>query len=185
MSPETERVVITVDDKGPGIPPSEREKVFEPFYRIDNSRDPDTGGVRLGLSVTRSIIREHGGEVGLASRMGGGLSVRLELPSDPAVSPDQEEPTSGRDARKPDVLTNDSDLPSPHRTWKAREAETFFAPESLNQATRNAAWAEADSSTAPGRERLHFATSDPLSAALIVAPMVSTARRIGSASRCA
>ena len=91
LSPETQRVVIAVDDEGPGIPPSEREKVFEPFYRIDSSRDPETGGVGLGLSVTRSIIWEHGGEISLASRMGGGLSVRLELPSDPALSPDQEE----------------------------------------------------------------------------------------------
>jgi signal transduction histidine kinase len=53
LSPETEHVVIAVEDEGPGIPPSQREKVFEPFYRIDNSRDPDTGGVGLGLSVTR------------------------------------------------------------------------------------------------------------------------------------
>jgi signal transduction histidine kinase len=91
LSPETEHVVITVDDEGPGIPPSEREKVFEPFYRIDGSRDPDTGGVGLGLSVTRSIIWEHGGEISLASRKGGGLSVRLELPSGSApISTDQE-----------------------------------------------------------------------------------------------
>ena len=102
LSPETERVVITVDDEGPGIPPSEREKVFDPFYRIGSSRDPDTGGVGLGLSVTRSITWELGGEITLASRKGGGLSVRLELPSNPALSPDQEEARSSRDARKPD-----------------------------------------------------------------------------------
>ena len=102
LSPETERVVITVDDEGPGIPPSEREKVFDPFYRIGSSRDPDTGGVGLGLSVTCSIIWELGGEITLASRKGGGLSVRLELPSNPALSPDQEEARSSRDARKPD-----------------------------------------------------------------------------------
>jgi signal transduction histidine kinase len=91
LSPETGRVVITVDDEGPGIPPSEREKVFEPFYRIDGSRDPDTGGVGLGLSVTRSITWEHGGEISLASRMGGGLSVRMELPLGPQPnSHDQE-----------------------------------------------------------------------------------------------
>jgi signal transduction histidine kinase len=91
LSPETEHVVITVDDEGPGIPPSEREKVFEPFYRIDGSRDPDTGGVGLGLSVTRSTIWEHGGEITLASRNGGGLSVRLELPSEAKLmSSDQE-----------------------------------------------------------------------------------------------
>ena len=102
LSPETGRVVMTVDDEGPGIAPSEREKVFEPFYRIDSSRDPDTGGVGLGLSVTRSIIWEHGGEISLASRKGGGLSARLDLPSDAGlISSDQERDRSG-DAQKPD-----------------------------------------------------------------------------------
>lgn len=102
LSPETGRVVITVDDEGPGIAPSERAEVFEPFYRIESSRDPDTGGVELGLSVTRSIIWEHGGEISLASRKGGGLSVRLELPSDAGlISSDQEGDRSG-DAQKPD-----------------------------------------------------------------------------------
>jgi signal transduction histidine kinase len=73
--------VIAVEDRGPGIPGSQREKVFEPFYRLDNSRNPDTGGVGLGLSVARSIAREHGGDIILASRKGGGLSARLELPA--------------------------------------------------------------------------------------------------------
>jgi signal transduction histidine kinase len=73
LSPETDRIFITLDDEGPGIPPSEREKVFEPFYRIDSSRDPDTGGVGLGLSVARSTVWEHGGEITLASRKGGGV----------------------------------------------------------------------------------------------------------------
>ena len=104
LSPDTDHVVITVDDEGPGIPPSERENVFEPFYRIGGSRDPDTGGVGLGLSVTRSIW-EHGGEISLASRKGGGLSVRLELPSDAGlISSDQEGDRSG-DAQKPDKGT--------------------------------------------------------------------------------
>ena len=65
--------------KGPGIPRSERQKVCEPFYRIESSRNPDTGGVGLGLSVTRSIIWEHGGDIVFANRKGGVLSVRLEL----------------------------------------------------------------------------------------------------------
>ena len=80
LIPEAARIVITVEDEGPGIPRSEREKVFEPFYRVGEARDPDTGGVGLGLSVTRSIIWEHGGDIVLASRKGGGLNVRLELP---------------------------------------------------------------------------------------------------------
>ena len=80
VSLEAGLVLVTIDDKGPGIPPSEREKVFEPFYRRDPSRNPDTGGVGLGLSIARSVILEHGGDIHLASRKGGGLHVRLELP---------------------------------------------------------------------------------------------------------
>jgi signal transduction histidine kinase len=81
LSAEPDRVVVAVEDQGPGIPRSQREKVFEPFYRGDNSRNPDTGGVGLGLSVARSIAREHGGDIILAARKGGGLSARLELPA--------------------------------------------------------------------------------------------------------
>ena len=91
LIPETERVVITVEDEGPGIPRSEREKVVDPFYRIEGARNPDTGSVGLGLAVTRSIIWEHGGDISLAARKGGSLSVRLALPAGPGPSsPDQE-----------------------------------------------------------------------------------------------
>jgi hypothetical protein len=75
--------VITIEDEGSGIPRSEREKVFEPFYRIGSARDPTTGGVGLGLSITRSIVWEHGGDITLGNRKGGGLSVRVALPAGP------------------------------------------------------------------------------------------------------
>ena len=81
LTSDTGRIVVAVEDRGPGIPRSEREKVFDPFYRIEGSRNPDTGGVGLGLSVARSITREHGGDIVLAARKGGGLSARLELPA--------------------------------------------------------------------------------------------------------
>ena len=87
LAPEAGRVVITIEDEGPGIPRSEREKVFEPFYRIGSARDPSTGGVGLGLSVTRSIVWEHGGDITLGNRKGGGLSVRVELPAWAPTSP--------------------------------------------------------------------------------------------------
>jgi signal transduction histidine kinase len=79
---EPDRVVIVVDDDGPGIPVEEQEKVFAPFYRPDASRDPGKAGVGLGLSVARTIAREHGGDVTLANRDGGGLSARIELPAE-------------------------------------------------------------------------------------------------------
>ena len=104
LIPEVERAVITIEDEGPGIPRDEREKVFEPFYRIEGARDPDKGGVGLGLSVTRSIVWEHGGEIVLGNRKGGGLSVRLELPAGAELrSPDQEEIRSTAEARRTDL----------------------------------------------------------------------------------
>lgn len=81
LTAEAGRIVVAVNDRGPGIAHSEREKVFEPFYRIEGSRNPDTGGVGLGLAVARSIAREQGGDIVLAARTGGGLSARLELPA--------------------------------------------------------------------------------------------------------
>jgi signal transduction histidine kinase len=78
---EAGRTVITIADEGSGIPRNEREKVFEPFYRIGSARDPSTGGVGLGLSVTRSIVWEQGGDITLGARKAGGLTVRVELPN--------------------------------------------------------------------------------------------------------
>ncbi|KAA0587986.1 signal transduction histidine kinase [Azospirillum lipoferum] len=72
--------LIHIDDDGPGIPEAEFEKVFAPFYRLERSRSRDTGGVGLGLSTARSIIRGHGGDVTLANRGGGGLRATVTLP---------------------------------------------------------------------------------------------------------
>jgi two-component system OmpR family sensor kinase len=71
---------VEIDDDGPGIPPSDREKVFEPFYRREPSRSRQTGGIGLGLAVVRSIARGHGGDVDLVNRVGGGLTARVQLP---------------------------------------------------------------------------------------------------------
>jgi signal transduction histidine kinase len=81
LAREPECVVVTIDDDGPGIPADEQEKVFAPFYQSDRSRNPHSGGVGLGLSVARTIAREHGGDVTLANRTGGGFRARLELPT--------------------------------------------------------------------------------------------------------
>jgi signal transduction histidine kinase len=71
---------IVIDDDGPGIPDGEKETVFRPFYRIDDSRNRETGGVGLGLTVARSIIRSHSGDLTLANREGGGLRAVVNLP---------------------------------------------------------------------------------------------------------
>ena len=77
---EPGRVVILVDDDGPGIPPEQQEKVFAPFYRLESSRNRETGGAGLGLALVRTIAHGHGGSVVLANRPEGGLRARLELP---------------------------------------------------------------------------------------------------------
>ena len=75
-----ENIQISVEDEGPGMPESQLEAVFDPFYRIESSRSRDTGGVGLGLSVARSIVDAHGGQIVLANRPTGGLQVMVELP---------------------------------------------------------------------------------------------------------
>jgi signal transduction histidine kinase len=70
---------ITIADDGPGIPEAELERVFEPFYRVESSRSRETGGVGLGLSVARDIVRAHGGELTLRNRPEGGLEAVLTL----------------------------------------------------------------------------------------------------------
>ena len=74
-------VTILVDDEGPGIAPELTEQVFQPFFRIEGSRNRDTGGVGLGLSVARTIIRGHGGDIALGNRPEGGLRVTVTLPA--------------------------------------------------------------------------------------------------------
>jgi signal transduction histidine kinase len=71
---------ITVEDDGPGIPAAEQENVFAPFYRLESSRNTSTGGVGLGLSVARTVIHGHGGEVCLRNRPEGGLRAEVTLP---------------------------------------------------------------------------------------------------------
>ena len=71
---------VVVEDDGPGIPEDQREEVFRPFYRIENSRNPDTGGVGLGLSIVRDAVRGLGGEISLEDSSLGGLRVRIRLP---------------------------------------------------------------------------------------------------------
>jgi len=73
-------VEILVDDDGPGIPPEQREAVFRPFFRLDPSRNVATGGVGLGLTIARDVVRGHGGDLVLDDSPLGGLRARLKLP---------------------------------------------------------------------------------------------------------
>ncbi len=75
-----DRVAIHVRDTGPGIAPERMEEVFQPFVRLEGSRNRTTGGVGLGLAVARQIARAHGGDVTLSNRAGGGLAATLSLP---------------------------------------------------------------------------------------------------------
>jgi len=77
---ESEQVQFIVEDHGPGIPESERERVFEPYVRLEASRARHTGGTGLGLAIARAIARGHGGDVALESREGGGLRAILKFP---------------------------------------------------------------------------------------------------------
>jgi signal transduction histidine kinase len=75
----TDTVEILIDDRGPGIPQAQCEQVFAPFYRMEDSRNRETGGVGLGLSIARAIVRHHGGDVVLSSNEPG-LRAAVVLP---------------------------------------------------------------------------------------------------------
>jgi signal transduction histidine kinase len=89
VSASTEWVEIVVDDDGSGIPTHLHEDVFRPFYRVESSRNRQTGGVGLGLAAARSAVRGHGGDILLERSASGGLRVRARLPAiaDTAIGP--------------------------------------------------------------------------------------------------
>jgi len=73
-------LTVSVRDQGPGVPASEVERIFEPFYRVAESRDRDTGGEGIGLAITSRVMKAHGGSARADNRAGGGFEVRLSLP---------------------------------------------------------------------------------------------------------
>jgi signal transduction histidine kinase len=87
LPPDGRAVVLRVEDRGPGIPREERERVFEPFYRgpaAERNRAPGSG---LGLSLVRHVVRAHGGSVRAEAREGGGAALVVELPAARAEEP--------------------------------------------------------------------------------------------------
>jgi signal transduction histidine kinase len=81
-APESGLIQLDVRDRGPGIPQSERELIFTPFYRRAGASEAD-GGVGLGLSLARQIARRHGGDIACLPRESGGACFRVTLPAEP------------------------------------------------------------------------------------------------------
>ena len=78
-----EHLIVTVDDDGPGIPPQDRERIFEPFFRLDKSRQADSGGVGLGLAIVHRIMGLHEGGTTVQESPLGGARISLSFPIDP------------------------------------------------------------------------------------------------------
>jgi two-component system sensor histidine kinase CpxA len=77
---DDQRVTVTVRDSGPGVPDAELGNIFDPFYRIDEARQRETGGFGLGLSIAQRAIQQHGGSIRAANLPAGGLQVTIQLP---------------------------------------------------------------------------------------------------------
>lgn len=76
-----ERVVVDIADDGPGIAAEDRERVFDRFARLDDARDRSSGGTGLGLAIARQVANEHGGDIEVLDRPGGGTIMRVTLPT--------------------------------------------------------------------------------------------------------
>ena len=79
-------VAILIRDQGPGVPDRDLERIFEPFYRVAESRDRDTGGEGIGLAITAQVMKAHGGSAKAANGEQGGFEVRLNLPAGPLAA---------------------------------------------------------------------------------------------------
>lgn len=80
LESDDKRLELTIDDDGPGIPADKRDDVFKAFYRVEGSRNKDTGGVGLGLAIAKDVIVSHGGSIQLEDSDLGGLRVLISLP---------------------------------------------------------------------------------------------------------
>ncbi|MGB0119197.1 MAG: ATP-binding protein, partial [Terriglobales bacterium] len=80
-----EQIIVRVLDSGPGVPDQALPKIFEPFYRLDDARNRQTGGAGLGLSIADRAIRLHGGQLRASNRKEGGLQVEIRIPAGPPV----------------------------------------------------------------------------------------------------
>jgi len=85
QSANGEEIVVRVLDSGPGVPSEALPKIFEPFYRLDDARNRQTGGAGLGLSIADRAIRLHGGQLRASNRKEGGLEIEIRIPAVPPV----------------------------------------------------------------------------------------------------
>jgi two-component system sensor histidine kinase GlrK len=83
-SPGGRRILITIADRGPGVPEGQREKIFERFHQVPRTARRGEGGVGLGLAICREIVTAHGGDLWVEERPGGGSLFRILLPLAPA-----------------------------------------------------------------------------------------------------
>lgn len=81
LKKEGDRIRVIIEDNGPGIPKEDLDNVFKPFYRMEGSRNRETGGTGLGLAIARSVFRHHGGDIIIKNRAEGGLRVEAFLPA--------------------------------------------------------------------------------------------------------
>ncbi len=79
LNAEAEHAVLRVEDRGSGIPEPERARVFEPFYRLEASRNRDKGSAGLGLTIVKQIVERLGGAVAIEDRPGGGTRVNVTV----------------------------------------------------------------------------------------------------------
>lgn len=89
---DRDRVIVSVADRGMGIPRRDLGRIFERFYRVDQARSRDTGGTGLGLSIVRHVVQNHRGEIEVTSREGRGTTFTLLLPGAPRSDHEDAEP---------------------------------------------------------------------------------------------
>lgn len=87
-------VLVTVSDDGPGVPEELLDRLFEPFFRVEQSRSRETGGNGLGLTITRKIMRAGGGDISIRNKLPAGLSVMMEFPKTVPGTPTKPQPNT-------------------------------------------------------------------------------------------
>ncbi|MBU2223904.1 MAG: HAMP domain-containing protein [Gammaproteobacteria bacterium] len=80
LSQTTTETILAIADQGPGIPADSLEQIFEPFYRVSDSRNSQTGGTGLGLAIAAQVVRQHGGQIVASLPASGGLCITMTLP---------------------------------------------------------------------------------------------------------